>query len=703
MARKTVRTFNKKHERNLRMHRQLSPLTKFNVRLMRQILTLSGVIKMLTEIHLTNQAQESCDQIQNLINVRGNLKQLINDANRPIHRFRCRKPVSFFQEDMQKKEGISTTFAAFRIKRVTIGLSQFPRYAYALDNMIDVVERYPVVLGSTYYGIQTEKCISFYFCTTNGNMINEFIQEEIKKENIIEMADVGPLEQFIESQELSDVSCFVLHKKHAHAMGEIGNRTDIVFILNDSDREARGFSDIKTTNPNKNVFFLQTCHNCKQIDTVLEKWLFQSFNTVCLELAKNIQSNNITKSTPDRGAHEEKQTGKRTSWSHPIEKEDHHKQKKEKSTELTCLREDEQANEPKMFYIREGILSTLREDIKVGLMTEMIGLFNMSDISFEGIPNIFKDRHGMDVKKISRYLVSKVDGLHGIGYRMQKLQVVVKDGHMFETEEKQSKLRQALNDLNVYEYEIVPISMKKYLTSGDEIAVDGNRGSFGCFAKTPETKDETTMICGLLSKHVATTSELNTSQQEIELRLIENGKQKGVGKIIPKTVCNGGLDIAAAALFITEEECDTRFKTASGLPRKSGKLDHIRAKDLFGQKVHMWGAKSKPGKGIITVPEYICEGMDHSLIQVEDMVDGDGTVNKRFAQPGDSGAIACTDVPGQDFVNLVSMNMGCLNYKEVEEDEKRKIKKQTGKYLTVPLPSGLEQISKKIGKNVELF
>lgn len=49
------------------------------------------------------------------------------------------------------------------------------------------------------------------------------------------------------------------------------------------------------------------------------------------------------------------------------------------------------------------------------------------------------------------------------------------------------------------------------------------------------------------------------------------------------------------------------------------------------------------------------------------------------------------------------MNMGCLNYKEVEEDEKRKIKKQTGKYLTVPLPSGLEQISKKIGKNVELF
>ncbi|XP_060594594.1 uncharacterized protein LOC132748942 [Ruditapes philippinarum] len=590
-----------------------------------------------------------------------------------------------------------------RIKRVTVGLSQFPRFAYALDNMIDVVERYPVVLGSTYYGIQTERCISFYLCTTNGNKINDFIEEEIKNGKFIKMEDVGPLEQFVESQELSDVFCFELHKKYEHIMGKIGKGTDIVFILNDSDREARGFSDIKTTDSNKNGFFLQTCNNWKQIDTVLEKWLFQSFNTVCLELARNIESNHIAKSTPDRCAHEEKQTGKRTSWSHQIEKEDHHKQKKENSTEHKVLRENGQANEPNIFYIREGILSTLREDIKVCLMTEMIGLFNMSDISFEGIPNIFKDRHNMDIKKISRDLFSKVDGLHGIGYRMQKLQVVVKDGQMFETEEKQRKLRQALNDLNVYEYEIVPFSMNKYLTSGDEIAVGGNRGSFGCFAKTQETKDESTMICGLLSKHVASTSELNTSQQEIELRLIEDGEPKGVGNIIRKTICNGCLDIAAAALSITEDECDTRFKTASGLPRKSGKLYHSRSKDLLGQKVHMWGAKSKPGKGIITVPEYICEGMDHSLIQVEDMVDGNGIVKKRFAQPGDSGAIACTDVPGQDFVNLVSMNMGCLNYKEVEEDDERKIKKQKGKYLTVPLPSGLEEISKRIGKNVELF
>jgi hypothetical protein len=95
--------------------------------------------------------------------------------------------------------------------------------------------------------------------------------------------------------------------------------------------------------------------------------------------------------------------------------------------------------------------------------------------------------------------------------------------------------------------------------------------------------------------------------------------------------------------------------------------------------------------------------MDHTLIQVEDVTDGEGTVDKRFAQPGDSGAIACIEVPGKEYVKPLSMQIGSINYKGIEKDDKQKEQKVKGQYLTVPLSSGLEQISKRIGRKVEIW
>jgi hypothetical protein len=281
---------------------------------------------------------------------------------------------------------------------------------------------------------------------------------------------------------------------------------------------------------------------------------------------------------------------------------------------------------------------------------------------------------------------------------MQKLQIAVKDGQNFTSEEKQNKFRQFLHDFKIYEYEIVPMSMKNYLTPGDSIAVGYvNNGSFGCFAKETKTQNEEIVMYGLFSKHL-----VPASKQTNKLYLKAGGEPKSVGEVIDRTVEGGKLDIAAAALSIRKDECDTRFKTVSG-KQICGDKRIIESENLVGRKVHIWGAKSKPGRGIITVPEYRCsEEMDFSLIVVEDIADGEGVVGERFSQPGDSGAIACTDVPGQECVIPISMIMGVMNNTEVDEDDKQNIKRKKGRHATVPLQSGLMQISERIGKQVEL-
>lgn len=344
------------------------------------------------------------------------------------------------------------------------------------------------------------------------------------------------------------------------------------------------------------------------------------------------------------------------------------------------------------------MLSTLKTETKDCLFEEIIGLFNMSDVSIDNIPNIPKYRSDLDLKEICRHLSSTFEGIRGVGCRMQKLQIAVNDGQNFTTEEKHIKLRQFLHNLKIYEYEIVPMSMKQYLTPGDSIAVGYvNRGSFGCFAKETKTKNEEKKMYALFSKHVVPANE-----QINELHVMEGGEPKSVGKVIDSTLEGGKLDIAAAALSIRKDECDTRFKTARG-KQISGDKRIIESENLVGRKVHIWGAKSKPGKGIIRVPEYrSTEDMDFTLILVEDLANWEGIVEERFSQPGDSGAIACTDVPGQECVIPISMIMGIMNYTEVDEDDKQNIKRKKGRHATVPLQSGLRQISEKIGKQVEL-
>ncbi|XP_060563691.1 uncharacterized protein LOC132723041 [Ruditapes philippinarum] len=563
------------------------------------------------------------------------------------------------EEEYKQEKG---KFSDIRIKEIKVQASEFPRYEFALSNMLDVVMRYKVVLQSNCIG-QDGRYILFYVCTTpeNDKMIDDFLQEIFKKGTI---RDGGSLEQFVQSIDQSAVSCFIIPVNYQHILTAIRHRTTMTFILGNTDL------DEKSIQRCQNTYAIQKNIAWKQIDSVLEEWLFQSLKPVCGALGGDIERNRFDKNATNRDEYEEK----------PIT-------------------DDEQTNETNVIiFLKKDMLSTLKTETKDCLFEEIIGLFNMSDVSIDDIPNIPKYRSDLDLKEICRHLSSTFKGICGVGCRMQKLQIVVKDVQTFTREEKQNRLRQVLLDFKIYEYELVPMSIKKYLTPGDSIAVGYvNNGSFGCFAKETKTQNEEIVMYGLFSKHL-----VPASNQINRLHVMEGGEPKSVGEVIDSTVECGKLDIAAAALSIRKDECDTRFKTVSG-KQISGDKRIIESENLVGRKVHIWGAKSKPGKGIITVPEYrSTEEMDFSLILVEDIADGEGIVGERFSQPGDSGAIACTDVPGQECVIPISMIMGVMNYTEVDEDDKQNIKRKKGRYATVPLQSGLRQISERIGKQVEL-
>ncbi|XP_053382532.1 uncharacterized protein LOC123541124 [Mercenaria mercenaria] len=239
--------------------------------------------------------------------------------------------------------------------------------------------------------------------------------------------------------------------------------------------------------------------------------------------------------------------------------------------------------------------------------------------------------------------------------------------------------------------------LKEFSSVGSEIYVDNltTSGSLGGFA-TMKTTSETRSSCVLLSKHVAAAGK---GKEGRDGKLVAKEGDRLLGYVIQDTVKERGYDIAAERLDVDITTCDTVLKNSKGKTMKgSSKGKETLKGSLRGRKVHLWGAKSKPGKGVVTIPYYIMEGMDEHYIQVENL-HGE---HKRFAEPGDSVAIACADDPFQASVYPVSMNMGILNHKEIEEDNKRDIKTKRGKYLTAPLSAGLEQLGTRTGCTFDL-
>ncbi|XP_053389095.1 uncharacterized protein LOC128552108 isoform X2 [Mercenaria mercenaria] len=210
----------------------------------------------------------------------------------------------------------------------------------------------------------------------------------------------------------------------------------------------------------------------------------------------------------------------------------------------------------------------------------------------------------------------------------------------------------------------------------------GTLGGFASFSKETETTS-----CALFSRHVALgcSSKLYVDG--------ENGQPIELGEILEDTLKDGMYDIAAAKIHDHQvQHCDVQFKNSKNVPLP-GKL-HTKSSsiDLQDLKVHLWGATSRPGLGIIRIPELSFPGTTETYMQIEDR-----NSYKRMAVEGDSGAIVCADDLDDKHVHVISMLIGSNTDKEKLKDPNVK-----RTYIALPIQKGVECLQMLTGGTFSL-
>jgi hypothetical protein len=201
-------------------------------------------------------------------------------------------------------------------------------------------------------------------------------------------------------------------------------------------------------------------------------------------------------------------------------------------------------------------------------------------------------------------------------------------------------------------------------------------GTLGSFVKAAGGNKQ---YC-LLSKHV--------TEHCSKVYYVENSNNIILGTMIPETNghFHGGLDISAALMKEPVNGESTKFKDTRG-HKLNGRLHDYNEEEedgicRSGQSVHIYGAVSKPGEGVITMP-IAHSGLTSPLIQIEDI----GRNHGQFAKKGDSGAVVCVEDPEKRHVVALGMVMG------VDRE----------KYLALPLSKGIQQIEAQTSTRLELM
>jgi hypothetical protein len=282
-----------------------------------------------------------------------------------------------------------------------------------------------------------------------------------------------------------------------------------------------------------------------------------------------------------------------------------------------------------------------------------------------------------------------------MGYRYRTFYIyAVKPVRLEDEEIRDIKIRSVLRKYDIFPYEISACNEKieTMMHTGAKIEarfepcyslrsqtnntqlVKG--GTLGCFVKAAGGNNK---YC-LLSKHV--------TEHCSKVYYVENGNNIILGPMIPET--NGhfhrGLDISAALMNEPVNEESTKFKdTREQLI--NGRLHDYNEEEedgicSSGQSVHIYGAVSKPGVGVITMP-IADSGLTSPLIQIEDI----GRNHGQFAKKGDSGAVVCVEDPERRHVVALGMVMG------VDRE----------KYLALPLSKGIQQIEAQTSTRLELM
>ncbi|XP_060578875.1 uncharacterized protein LOC132735874 [Ruditapes philippinarum] len=350
---------------------------------------------------------------------------------------------------------------------------------------------------------------------------------------------------------------------------------------------------------------------------------------------------------------------------------------------------DENVEDKGMTFKFENPKAIPREAIEQ-LLEEIMALLNSSHIQEEQKPHPECCTTPMS-EQVRKELFEMCPTIMAVGYRFQKIHLYleeIKDKNEMGNRKQTIEKFMEKNLIGNYSSSIVYSEMKELMSAGSKvIARNENQnikksGSLGCIAEM-EAGDSRT-DCILVAKHVV----LGCS----DLFLEENVSERRIASVIESTskYKYGSLDIAAAEAVVKIENDDRKLKDSVGNLRRGKLIENIEGRHatMSGIKVHVWGSKSQPGKGIITDTNYTIEGMNASLVQIQNEESYPGAEVRPFAVEGDSGGIICSDDPDDEHVNAYAMLIG----KNLETT-----------YIALPLDKGIIQLEEQTGNTFTLF
>ncbi|XP_053383494.1 uncharacterized protein LOC128549845 [Mercenaria mercenaria] len=338
------------------------------------------------------------------------------------------------------------------------------------------------------------------------------------------------------------------------------------------------------------------------------------------------------------------------------------------------------------------------------LLEEILALYDISNVPDSEKPNLTKHKNVKVTPELYQDLFAISPTIKRMGYRYSKFRIYALEINDEENKTKRNnEIEEVLHRNGIFDYEIAQCTKNvkplMYVGASVEARSDTSisvrtrrssssvrkRGTLGCFVNLKQGQRRSrSKQCAILARHVA--------EHCNDLYHVSDGRDRKIGSIIPATCVkeHGSLDIAAAEMHEQPDVDGIRFKDSDRnlLP---GRMHEYRGGDRIirkGRKVYIWGATSNPGRGIITAPEIIIDGMKDPLIQIEDKDENEGT---HFAREGDSGAIVCADDPEEKCVHALAMVVGSSSASQTKRE-----------YLTIPLSRGLAQIQDQTGKHVEL-
>ena len=305
--------------------------------------------------------------------------------------------------------------------------------------------------------------------------------------------------------------------------------------------------------------------------------------------------------------------------------------------------------------------------------------------------------------QVAKRLFDGVDVAVGTGYRCDKLHVYVRENSDMDKEKVRSDIKKVLGEFHITDFEMITSKETRHFKRvGARIRV-ARKGTLGGFAWMHDKsysgkvdgEAQRKQLCALLSKHVV------NGANEVYWIPSEQDEPIQIGSIIQAYDPNAGqpetpaVDVAAARILADQQQtCERQFKNSRREPSRCQLYDFADPDYLKGQRVHIFGASTRLGTGTITELEHFPrtaeEGLQYVVIEDMEPIEDDGGVIERFCQQGDSGAVICADTPDDEYVYVISMLIGSINYNEVERNPDLR-----GKYIGFRMTDGLRKLEEE--------